>query len=374
MNLLIISAMYGRPWGGSEELWYKIALFYKNNNYNVSVIAPYWDTVPKKHQELKSRGIKISYVLKPHRFNFILWRLKKFFPYLFVAKNEYLELINKYSPDAIIVSQGHVFSAVSHKELFYALMNSNSSIYLISQYNTELTILDMKEIRLIRSLYDKCKAWFFVSKNNLKLAEHQLAYSLSRAKVLYNLPSFESNEMLQFPSFDLICFSMVSRLDILDKGHDILFRVLSKEKWLKRKWILNLYGSGKDEEYLKELAVFYNISDRIFFNGNVSDIKDTWRKNHILLMPSRAEGTPLSLIEAFSVGRPAVVTDVGGNAEWVSEGFTGFLADAPTPKLFDEALDKMWMNRDQLKILGENAYNFSKKRIKELNKEIAILN
>ena len=42
-------------------------------------------------------------------------------------------------------------------------------------------------------------------------------------------------------------------------------------------------------------------------------------------------------------GRPAVVTDVGGNAEWIDDEQTGFVAEAPTAKSFGAALERAWL-------------------------------
>ena len=42
-------------------------------------------------------------------------------------------------------------------------------------------------------------------------------------------------------------------------------------------------------------------------------------RNHLLVLPSRAEGTPIALVEAMICARPAVVTDVGGNVEWLED-------------------------------------------------------
>jgi glycosyltransferase involved in cell wall biosynthesis len=55
-------------------------------------------------------------------------------------------------------------------------------------------------------------------------------------------------------------------------------------------------------------------------------------------------------------GRPAVVTDVGGNAEWIAEPETGFVAEAPTAKSFGAALERAWQARDHWQKLGMQAH------------------
>src|SRR4029450_7098540 len=96
---------------------------------------------------------------------------------------------------------------------------------------------------------------------------------------------------------------------------------------------------------------------RTEFLGHVEDIRALWAENHLLVLPSRAEGTPLALVEAMLCGRPAVVTDVGGNAEWIAEPETGFVAEAPTAKSFGAALERAWQARDHWQKLGMQAHN-----------------
>jgi len=54
-------------------------------------------------------------------------------------------------------------------------------------------------------------------------------------------------------------------------------------------------------------------------------------------------------------GRPAVVTDVGGSAEWVDEGKTGFIAAAPTARSIGDALGAAWTARERWPEMGRAA-------------------
>ena len=53
--------------------------------------------------------------------------------------------------------------------------------------------------------------------------------------------------------------------------------------------------------------------------------------------------------------RVAIVTDVAGNAEVVTDGRNGFLASAPTDDSFDDALERAWQRRDEWRAIGEAA-------------------
>jgi glycosyltransferase involved in cell wall biosynthesis len=70
---------------------------------------------------------------------------------------------------------------------------------------------------------------------------------------------------------------------------------------------------------------------------------------------SVAEGKPLALTEAMVCGRPAVVTDVGGNAELIRDGVTGFVAASPTVPAISDALERAWTSRARWPDMGRAA-------------------
>ena len=75
----------------------------------------------------------------------------------------------------------------------------------------------------------------------------------------------------------------------------------------------------------------------------------------MLVLPSRYEGLPLTLVEAMWCGRPAVVTDVGGNAELCVDDETGFVAPAATESSFTDTLQRAWERRREWLEMGRAA-------------------
>src|SRR5579875_1056970 len=119
-------------------------------------------------------------------------------------------------------------------------------------------------------------------------------------------------------------------------------RVLGSEKWKQRNWIWNLYGKGPDENKLRQLAKEYNIEDRVCFRGFTNDVREVWKENHLHVFPTLSEGMPLAITESLVCGRPVTATDIGGIAEWVKDGETGFIASKPNAECIDEALERAW--------------------------------
>jgi glycosyltransferase involved in cell wall biosynthesis len=92
----------------------------------------------------------------------------------------------------------------------------------------------------------------------------------------------------------------------------------------------------------------------------------------IFLMTSEWEGLPYALLEAMSLGKPAVVMNRYGMAEVVQHGETGFTANTPEEavryleKLLDDTALRTWMGKAARETVEEK---FSEKRmVEELEK------
>ena len=146
----------------------------------------------------------------------------------------------------------------------------------------------------------------------------------------------------------------VARMDAAAKGQDLLLRILARPQWRERPIELNFFGEGVHELGLRRLTQMLQLNN-VHFCGHISDIRAIWEQNHLLVLPSRFEGLPLALVEAMWCGRPAVVTDVGGNAELCLDGETGFVAPAATLSCFSRTLERAWERRKEWLNLGQAA-------------------
>jgi glycosyltransferase involved in cell wall biosynthesis len=76
----------------------------------------------------------------------------------------------------------------------------------------------------------------------------------------------------------------------------------------------------------------------IEYLGWHEDVIPFLKSADLVLLPSRAEGVPRSLVEAMAAGRPVLATNVGGIPDLVIDGETGFLVPVDDAEQLAEKL------------------------------------
>jgi glycosyltransferase involved in cell wall biosynthesis len=97
-------------------------------------------------------------------------------------------------------------------------------------------------------------------------------------------------------------------------------------------------GIGPEFNTIIELTKKLRINDRFTFLGIRSDIPNLLTIMDIFTLSSTREGFSNAILEAMAVGLPVVATDVGGNAEAVIDGETGFIVPPQNPEKLAFAL------------------------------------
>ncbi len=72
-------------------------------------------------------------------------------------------------------------------------------------------------------------------------------------------------------------------------------------------------GAVEDKEYERKLLNFVvrnHLRDRVEFLGYVEEMRDEYEKADLVVLPSRLEGTPNVVLEAYAYGRPVIVSDI----------------------------------------------------------------
>jgi glycosyltransferase involved in cell wall biosynthesis len=88
---------------------------------------------------------------------------------------------------------------------------------------------------------------------------------------------------------------------------------------------LYLVGGGAARAILERQVAEIRLENHVTFAGWSMATPDWYAAADVVALTSDREGTPLALIEAAAAARPVVATDVGGVADVVAEGQTGFI-------------------------------------------------
>ncbi len=346
-----VSTMNGMPWGGSEQLWSDAALRLREHGHEVVASVFRWPSRPPRLDDLAHAGVQLAYrPLRPNLRDRVALKLAKRIPRF--RDFSHTAWLRRHAPDLLVISQGGPWDGVPWMTLCRALDIPYCSVI---QANSELWWPLDSRLPEIRAGLLGARRVFFVSQANRRLMELQCGMALPNAEVVANPCKVDRSAAVDWPqSHDPLRFACVGRMAPSAKGQDVLFEVLAQEKWRRRRVELHLYGSGPSESSLGALALFLRLPN-VFCHGHVSDVRAIWSANHALVLPSRFEGLPLTIVEAMLCARPVITTDVAGNTEVVTDNVDGFVAGAATVPLLDEAMERAWTRRSDWHAMGLRA-------------------
>jgi len=113
-------------------------------------------------------------------------------------------------------------------------------------------------------------------------------------------------------------------------------------------------GGGALGTELKAAAGTLGIADRVGWAGAVPDARAYTAALDVAVLPSReGEGLSNFVLEAMAAGKPVVATDVGGSAELVAGGQTGFVVPPGEPGALAAAIGRLAADAGLRRRMGE---------------------
>ncbi|MCZ2397304.1 MAG: glycosyltransferase family 4 protein [Chitinophagales bacterium] len=379
MRIGVISTMNGFSWGGSEELWYETVSAAIGEGHTVKVILFRNEPKHEKISHLEEKGVEVFFMESSsgYKRRYLVQRIKnKIFP-VTTEPGKWFSFVDELKLDVLLLSQGGAADICYYRDLSAFVLNKSIPLNIINHHLAERVILSKEQKEILINIIARAKKNFFVSYRNAEVLQRTLASSFDY-EVVKNPVKIKLDQAIDWPQNEIPSIGVVARLDVSFKGQDVLLQLISQKKWQERKFKLNFYGSGPDKDYLQDLIHFYKVKDKVSLYGQINDIEDVWRNNHLLLLPSLSEGTPLSVVEAMVCGRSCVVTDVGDCARIVEDEKTGWVAACASVNALDETLERAWNDRAKWKdmglaareaILKEIDYNAGETFLKELLKD-----
>jgi glycosyltransferase involved in cell wall biosynthesis len=139
------------------------------------------------------------------------------------------------------------------------------------------------------------------------------------------------------------------------KDHATLLRAVALTRSHHPDVQLWIVGDGPLQLSLRKLTYELGLNDSVTFFGEQADVSPFMLAADLFVSASVTEGLPVSLLEAMSVGLPAVVTDIGGMGEIARLSGAVTLVPSSDPKGMASALSDAIARRQELPKMGQLA-------------------
>ena len=368
MKHILIIASYG-----PSLINFRLPLIKKliENGHKVSVASPKGKFSDSQQKELNNLGVDINiFSISSSGLNFFedcktIYRIYKIIhhtkPNIIISYTVkpviytglVLKFFKKISYFPLITGLGYVFidrNKIKHKIIKYLTIK----LYKISLKSSSKTIFQNKDDQ---TLFCKLK--------------------IIKGKDISNVVNGSGIDLNAYPLSDLPTkpiFLMISRL-LVDKGireyveaAKIVRSRFSNARFQLAGYLDNNPSSIKDHE----LQSWINEGD-IEYLGEVNSVQSILKSCKFYVLPSYREGTPRSVLEALSTGRPIITTDAPGCRETVIHKKNGLLVPVKdTIALANAMISLLKENNYNLKNMAYESYLLAKNKfeINKVNKSI----
>jgi glycosyltransferase involved in cell wall biosynthesis len=120
---------------------------------------------------------------------------------------------------------------------------------------------------------------------------------------------------------------------------------------------LYIVGDGVLRADLERLTQDLQLSDQVHFLGQQNNPFPMLKQADLFLLPSKYEGYPTTVIEAFMAGVPVLACLVAGVDQQIQEGINGWIVDNDD-QAFALKLHELLQSEDQLKQAKKTLHNY----------------
>ena len=265
------------------------------------------------------------------------------------------QLLSKHNPQTVISANGGYPAALSCLQLIEVAAKRG--------INTILTVVSMPQSQKtpVNFLIEKVFYAFFLKKVDFLIVNAQTiknafvgTRSISPDKIIVIHNCVDIHPILEKENKDYLTIGYIGRIEE-EKG--IFFLIEAFNQLLKHtnKVKLLLVGDGNIQK-AQEKILEYGIEDKVtltgFYEGKIENILD---EMDIFAFPSLWEGFPYSILEAMSVGKIVVSTNVGGIPEAIENGINGFLVSPANTNQLYNTLKMIVLNFQNYANVGRKA-------------------
>ncbi len=310
----------------------------------------------------------ISHNLHFHQVILEEYSLFEYQPYELALSSKMVDVIKKFNLEVL-----HVHYAIPHAYAAYMaklmLKEFGISIKVITTlHGTDITLLGSHPTykTAVEFSINNSDVVTAVS-NNLKSTTNKLFNIRKKIEVIYNFIDIKKYniEFEHLSNRDSIAkpeeriITHISNFRAVKRIEDVIKVYYKVQKEIYSK--LLLIGEGPERAKAETLVNKLNISDRVIFLGNSSEVIKILCFSDIFLLPSQTESFGLSALEAMAAKTPVISTNTGGLPEVNINGVTGYLSNVGDVKDMAKNTISILKNDKTLELFKANAKAHAKK-------------
>lgn len=183
--------------------------------------------------------------------------------------------------------------------------------------------------------------YIYVAKDVESAAKKYLLIPASRGIVVYNGVSLFEDVVPFASDHSFVSFLMPARVSKA-KDHETLFRAFEMLGELNYELVLCGEGTNKSEFIEKANKIAPTAVKKFKFFGQTSDVGQMYLTANVMLLISKFEALPLSIIEAMGCRKCIVATNIGGVPELIDHNINGILVEKENPVALNQALKRVF--------------------------------
>jgi len=230
-------------------------------------------------------------------------------------------------------------------------------------WRTSSRLYGSKARRLLSPVADWAAGWALRRADRVRVVSSPLARQVRQAGfqgpldqfVAYSdFESFEKYPVVPLPENPHVAFVGVFE-DY--KGIDVLLEGLKVVAARFPECWFSLAGVGSRLQWARQFVSEAGLDSRVNFLGHISraEVLALLDRSSLLVLPSRSEGLPRVIMEAFARGRAVVAARVGGVADLLDDHKTGILIDPEDSSALAAAVAELLNDSRTLAAMGKHA-------------------
>jgi glycosyltransferase involved in cell wall biosynthesis len=324
----IVFVIHGLPVGGAEKFLITLVNQLPQDAFESHLILLSKDETLK--HELNT-NVFVHKVIKGSRFDFSI--SKKIKRLIDVISPEIVMCVNTYS--FFLTKLGYSSNAP------YRFILSPHTTIPFSTYNYLQSLVYYRKVSPKDLVLYLCNAQKRYINKTYKLAMHNKKVIYNGIDSSYYSPATISKtevtsllQSLNIPSHEKIILQ-VARIQKEKRHEDAIeaLAILNKNRIADKVHLLIVGGGDTDKIVMLQNKVHQlGLQDHVHFLGSRQDVRLYYKAASLFTLTSESETFSLAALEAMAFGLPAVLTNVGGAAEMVTDYQNGFLVPPRDPE------------------------------------------